>query len=74
MLNEDVNESISRLVSKVGKKDNEKYLKEIISSICKLSNVDINSGDWKLMSRSIKELKNSFKAFTPYRSLKKISW
>jgi uncharacterized protein (TIGR00730 family) len=73
MLNEDVNESISRLVSKVGKKDNEKYLKEIISSICKLSNVDINSGDWKLMSRSIKELKNSFKAFTPYRDKRKVA-
>ena len=73
MLNEDVNESISRLVSKVGKKDNEKYLKEIISSICKLSEVDINSGDWKLMSRSIKELKNSFKAFTPYRDKRKVA-
>jgi len=73
VLNEDVNESISRLVSKVGKKDNEKYLKEIISSICKLSEVDINSGDWKLMSRSIKELKNSFKAFTPYRDKRKVA-
>ena len=73
MLNEDINESISRLVSKIGKKDNEKYLKEIISSICKLSEVDINSGDWKLMSRSIKELKNSFKAFTPYRDKRKVA-
>ena len=73
MLNEDVNESISRLVSKIGKKDNEKYLKEIIGSICKLSDVDINSGDWKLMSRSIKELKNSFQAFTPYRDKRKVA-
>ncbi len=73
MLNEDINESISRLVSKVGKKDNEKYLKEIILSICKLSEFDINSGDWKLMSRSIKELKNSFKAFTPYRDKRKVA-
>lgn len=73
MLNEDVNDSINRLVSKVGKKDNEKYLKEIIASICKLSEVDINSGDWKLMARSIKELKNSFKAFTPYRDKRKVA-
>lgn len=73
MLNEDVNESINRLVSKIGKKDNEKYLKEIIASICKLPEIDINSGDWKLMARSIKELKNSFQAFTPYRDKRKVA-
>ena len=73
MLNEDVNESINRLVAKIGNKKNEKYLKEIMATICKLPNIDINTGDWKLLSRSIKELKNSFQAFTPFRGKRKVA-
>ncbi len=73
MLNEDVNDSIDRLVSKIGNKKNEKFLKEIISTICKLPETDINSGDWKLLSRSIKELRKSFKAFTPFREKRKVA-
>jgi uncharacterized protein (TIGR00730 family) len=73
MLNEDVIESINRLVTKIGKKDNEKALKEIISTVCKLPEINMNSGDWKLMSRSIKELKNSFQSFAPYRHKRKVA-
>lgn len=73
MLNEDVNDSINRLVSKIGNKKNEKFLKEIITTICKLPEVDINSGDWKLLSRSIKELRKSFQSFTPFRDKRKVA-
>ena len=73
MLNEDVYDSIDRLVSKVGKKDNQKVLKEILSTVCRLSDMDINSGDWKLLSRSIKEFRKSFQAFTPYRNKRKVA-
>ncbi len=73
MLNEDVVESIDRLISKIGKKDNQKALKDIISTVCKLSDVDINSGDWKLLSRSIKEFRKSFQGFSPYRHKRKVA-
>lgn len=73
MLNEDVVDSISRLVAKVGKKDNQRALKEIISTICKLPEANIDSGDWKLLSRSIKEFRRSFQAFTPYRDKRKVA-
>lgn len=73
MLNEDVSDSINWLVSKVGTNDNQPYLKEIISTICKLSAHNLHSGDWKLLSRSIRELRHSFRVFTPYRSKRKVS-
>ena len=73
MLHEDVQDSINRLVSKVGNKTNEMYLRETIATICKLSSLDINTGDWKLLSRSIKELRKSFQAFTPHRGKRKVA-
>ncbi|MGA0241560.1 MAG: LOG family protein [Candidatus Marinamargulisbacteria bacterium] len=73
MLNEDVNEAINRLVSKIGQKKNQKYLKEALTNVCKLSQIDIDSGDWKLLSRSIRELRNSFQGFAPYRHKRKVA-
>ena len=73
MLNEDINESINLLVSKVGHKTNQKFLKEIIQTVCKIPQIDIDTGDWKLLSRSVKELKNSFQRFTPYRDKRKVA-
>ena len=49
------------------------YLRETIATICKLSSLDINTGDWKLLSRSIKELRKSFQAFTPHRNERKVA-
>ena len=46
---------------KIGHKRNEKYLKEVLTSVCKISDIDIDSGDW-LLSQSIKGLKVAFKA------------
>ena len=73
MLNEDIVDSIHRLVSKVGKKENEAYLRDIFTSICRLTDCGINGGDWKLLSRSIKELRKSFQTFTPYRDKRKVA-
>ena len=44
MLNEDIKDTINHLVSKVGKKDNQKYLNEIITTICKMGDININGG------------------------------
>ena len=58
---------------KIGHKRNEKYLKEVLTSVCKISDIEIDSGDWKLLSRSIKELKNSFQGFTPFKDIRKVA-
>ena len=73
MLNEDIVDSIDWLVSKVCKKDSQTYLKEIITTVCKLKDSDLNGGDWKLLSRSIKELRQSFNAFKPYQDKRKVA-
>ena len=73
MLNEDVIESVNRLVSKIGVKDNESYIKEVLMSICKLSACDLNGGDWKLVVRSIKELRQSFQTFKPFKHVRKVA-
>ncbi len=73
MLNEDVIETINSLVSKVGQKKNQKYLREIFTTLSKIPQIDIDSGDWKLLARSIKELKNSFQRFAPYRDKRKVA-
>ena len=73
MLNEDIVDSIDWLVSKVGKKDSQSYLKEIITTVCKLKDSDLNGGDWKLISRSNKELRQSFNGFKPYQDKRKVA-
>tara|TARA_A100001015_G_scaffold308684_1_gene406732 strand:+ start:956 stop:1963 length:1008 start_codon:yes stop_codon:yes gene_type:complete len=73
MLNEDIKESINHLVSKVGNKNNHRFLNEAITTICKMGALDINGGDWKLVARSIKELRKSFQGFAPYRGTRKVA-
>ena len=73
MLNEDIVNSINHLVSKVGSKDDQEHLKEIITTVCKLTEHNLHGGDWKLVSRSIKELRQSFQTFTPYRDIRKVA-
>ncbi len=73
-INEDIRNSIDILVSKLGKKDNARFLKEAFHSIAKIAinTDDINAGDWKLLSRAIKEFQKSFHVFSPYRGIRKV--
>jgi len=73
MLHEDVRDSIDRLVSKVGSKDNELFLHDVLMSICRIAQDGINTADWKLFTRSIKEFRKSFKVFSKYRGIRKVS-
>lgn len=72
MLNEDVRDSIGRLVSKIGKKDNELFLTEILTTISRMAEQNINAGDWKLFCRSSKEFRKSFGLFEQYRGIRKV--
>lgn len=72
MLNEDVRETIKTLVSKIGNRDTEMYLNDVLRSVSMMALDGIDVADWKLISRSLKEFRKSFKAFDPYRDVRKV--
>ncbi|MDA1354183.1 MAG: TIGR00730 family Rossman fold protein [bacterium] len=72
MLNEDVRETIKALVSKVGNRDSEMYLNDVLKSVSMMALDGIDVADWKLISRSLKEFRKSFKVFDPYRTVRKV--
>lgn len=72
MINEDIRETINVLVSKIGNRDNELFLTDILTSLSRLAIDDLNSGDWKLFTQAIKEFRNSFRVFSKYRGIRKV--
>ena len=73
MINEDVKDTIERLVSKIGKKDNQRFLTDLLNSITRISTLEgLNTGDWKLLNQALKEFQASFKTFAPYRKTRKV--
>jgi len=72
-MNEDTRDSIDRLVTKIANKQNGRFVKEALSELVRLSLDDnLDSGDWKLLNRSVKELKQSFDVFSKYRKVRKV--
>ena len=73
MINEDTRDSIDRLVTKVGSKENGRFVKEAFHDLSKIAlENNLNSGDWKLFNRSIKEFRRSFEVFSKYRKTRKV--
>ena len=72
MINEDVKDTIERLVSKL-EKDNQRFLTDLLNSITRISTLEgLNTGDWKLLNQALKSFKASFKTFAPYRKTRKV--
>ena len=63
---------ISELVKKSGSVDTEYLLREILTTTVKLGKESSDKGDLKLVNNALKELRYSFKIFTPYRAIKKV--
>ena len=78
ILNEDVKNTIQSLVSKIGTRDTEMYLSNILSSVSQMALLEVNGkpaidkGDWKLLSRAMKEFRNSFRVFSKYKDTRKV--
>jgi len=63
---------INELASKQGSIETEPLLREMLTTIVKLGRECSDIGDLKLVNNALKELRYSFKVFTPYRNVKKI--
>ena len=63
---------IDELARKSSSAETEHLLHEILTTAVKLGNETIDKGDLKLVNNTLKELRYSFKIFTPYRNVKKV--
>ena len=58
---------ISELVQKSASVETENLLREILTTTVKLGKESGDKGDLKLVNNTLKELRYSFKVFSPYR-------
>ena len=63
---------ISELAKKSGSLETEYLLREILTTSVKLGKESLDRGDLKLVNNTLKELRYSFKVFSPYRAIKKV--
>jgi len=63
---------ISELAKKSGPLENEHLLREILTTAVKLGRETTDKGDLKLVNNALKELRYSFRIFTPFRNVKKV--
>ena len=63
---------IDELAGKAGSVETEHVLREILTTAVKLGRESSDKGDLKLVNNALKELRYSFKIFSPYRGVKKV--
>lgn len=63
---------INELVKLSGSAETEYLLHEILTTAVKLGKESCDKGDLKLVNNALKELRYSFKIFSPYRNVKKV--
>ena len=63
---------INELAKKVSSAETEHLLHEILTTAVKLGMESCDTGDLKLVNNTLKELRYSFKIFSPYRNIKKV--
>lgn len=63
---------IDELAAKCGASGCEPLLREILTTCVKLGMESSDRGDLKLVNNALKELRYSFKIFSPYRNVKKV--
>ena len=63
---------INELAKRSGSVETEYLLREILTTTVKLGRESGDRGDLKLVNNALKELRYSFKIFSPYRAAKKV--
>ncbi len=71
VFDKDADEAIIKLAKLCSSADTEFLLQEILTTCVKLGIESHDIGDLKLINNCLKELRYSFKVFTPYRNIKK---
>ena len=69
---ESVDGLIRELAAKAAPPESEDILREIITTAVKLVRDTGDKGDYKLVNNALKELRYSFKIFSPHRNVKKV--
>jgi hypothetical protein len=69
---EAIDSLIDELAKKSGSVETEYLLREILTTAVKLGKESSDEGDLKLVNSALKELRYSFKIFSPYRDVKKV--
>ncbi len=67
-----LNSLINELVRKSGSAETAHLFREILTTAVKLGKECSDKGDLKLVNNTLKELRYSFKVFSPYRAIKKV--
>ncbi|MDD5109360.1 MAG: TIGR00730 family Rossman fold protein [Candidatus Omnitrophica bacterium] len=70
--NKAIDSLIDELVRNCASSESEHLLKEIITTAVKLGRESNDKGDLKLVNNTLKELRYSFRIFSPYRNTKKV--
>lgn len=66
-------EELNRLIKLVQKSEKSELIHEILDTTLKLVEDGTTRGDLKIINSALKELRYSFKVFSPYRNVRKIS-
>jgi len=69
---EAVDHLIMELVGKSSSEQTADLMREIVTTVVKLGKESRDKGDLKLVNNALKELRYSFKIFSPYREVKKV--
>lgn len=69
---ESVDDLIRGLAAKAASPETEHLLREMITTAVKLVHETSDKGDLKLVNNALKELRYSFKIFSPYRNVKRV--
>ena len=67
-----IDDLIDELAKRAGSAKTEQLLREILTTTVKLGKESSDKGDLKLANNALKELRYSFKIFSPYRDVKKV--
>ena len=67
-----VDSLINELIKVTALAENERLLREILITVIRLGRESSDKGDLKLVNNALKELRYSFKIFSPYRNVKKV--
>lgn len=71
-----VQELVAQVLAEAGPFGNaqqERYLREILTTVLRLMRDNASTGDLKIINTALKEMRQAFKVFAPYRHIRKVS-
>ncbi len=69
----EIDRLISDLIEKAGSSDDKELLEEMMATVIRLRDEEVDRGDLKIINTTLKELRYAFKVFAPYQSVRKVA-